>query len=145
MRDISALKALHGGAATSEVGMDFNGMAYKDLSSLFARVGLSLKRNVNWFALFDQSDQVADLLIVGHDMTKPEAVFPSEHIRPHDKTMLVGIVCYEGGTAKDAYLFPGSLFKSEHKKGKPAKIKLSKKQKLEQYSFGVAVNNLKKN
>ena len=121
-----------------------NLMAAKDLGALFARVGLGLKRNVNWHALFDQSNQIADLLIVGHDMSQKQATFPTTHVRGDDPNMYVGIVCYEGEAAKDAYIIPSSVFRSEAKKGKPAKVSVNKKQKLEKYSFGVAVNNLKK-
>jgi len=144
LTELSALGQIRKETKPQDLVEEFNNLAAKDLGSLLARVGLGLKRNVNWYSIFEQSDRLADVLVIGHDQAKKTATFPSGNIRPDDAMMYVAIVCYEGGDAKDAYLIPGSKFKKECKKGKPASVNTHKKQKLEEYSFGVAVKNLKK-
>lgn len=149
---VGALEAIKGGGKTAVAVNELNKAAEKDLSTLFTRVGLSMRRNIEWFELLSSSFlPIGDIVVVAHDLANKELAFSGKHVRVEDEKMLVGVVCYDNGSAKDAYLFPAKSFHkpgllsifARNKKTGECKVNMSNKDKLEKYSFGVAVEALK--
>ena len=118
-----------------------------DLNFLCNRVGLGLLRNVEYFALTDQGKKLCDFIVVECDGSVAE--FDSKNLSVDDERLYVAVVCYNGEKAENAYLFPACSFKKTglfsmfgNKNGR-ASIKMGNKTKLDQYSFGNVVKNIK--
>jgi len=151
MSELARLKAVAeenqgADAKTSEL----NAQAIKDLRFLCSRLGYNLLNNVNFCTLNNSSGKrVFDTIVMGYEKGGQRPTFKSELLTASDK-MYVSVVLYEKGVVKDAYLFEGANF---IKPGIMSKFKHDKKAgvcsvdvsgtKLEQYSFGYVIQNLK--
>lgn len=146
MSDVDVIKAALAKSEPKEIQL--NKKAVEDLKYLCMQVGCGLFHNVQYQALFRETEKICDLLVVYYDAAQKKAVVPSEHIKFNDggekHKMYVAVVCYEDDKATGAYLFDGSEFKKPglfslfdvDKKQGTASINMSNKAKLNKYSFG---------
>ena len=146
--ELDKLKEARGDAASASQGKSLGERAVDDLRFLCTKSGYGLLSNVDYFALHEQGKKICDFIVVADDSGKVE--FPSKLAKFDDPKMHVAVVRYEGGSARDVYLFhiknfekPGFLSQFSHDKKKGVcGVKLGNKTKLEQYSFGNVVKSI---